>query len=226
MLRRKTFRRARRADENPARLCGNPKGRCRRGLGNPHGWILGERKRGFRRKNQVSASEVPPQIRFEGASAFGSYSLTRFRYNTTTNARTAGECCAITAAKAKALAMMAAASNRRCKRSVRLQRSPAMVAAFMFLPNCRRGIVSFSQHPFAIEDDVTVCQVRVRRMCNFYIKRGRVRGRVMVRWDRQYIMCAGAAIVAALLSVSKCPRRARRHAAELFCRGDFRQDPS
>ena len=72
----------------------------------------------------------------------------------------------------------------------------------MFLPNCRRGIVSFSQHPFAIEDDVTVCQVRVRRMCNFDIKRRRARGRVMVRWDRQYIMCAGAAAVAGLLSVS------------------------
>jgi hypothetical protein len=59
----------------------------------------------------VGASEVPPQIRFEGASAFGSYSLTQLAtattsiyaaYNTTTNARTAGECCAITAAAAKA----------------------------------------------------------------------------------------------------------------------------
>jgi hypothetical protein len=38
------------------------------------------------------------------------------------------------------------------------------------LPNCRRGIVSFSQQSFAIEDDVTVCQVRVRRVCNFDIK--------------------------------------------------------
>src|SRR5215469_1946970 len=84
------------------------------------------------------------------------------------------------AAKAKAPAMMAAASAG-FKTSVRLQRSLAIVGALMFLPNCRRGIVSFSQHTFAIEDDVTVCQVRVRRMCNFDIKRGMARGRVMVR---------------------------------------------
>src|SRR5262249_1724934 len=45
--------------------CGNPKGRFGRGLGNPHGWILGQRKGGFRRKNQVGASEVPPRIRFD-----------------------------------------------------------------------------------------------------------------------------------------------------------------
>src|SRR6516162_10578743 len=63
-----------------------------------------------------------------------------------------------------ARAMMAAAANDRFKTSVRLQRSLAIVAAFMFLPNCRRWSVSFSQHPFAIEDDVTVCQVRVRRL--------------------------------------------------------------
>jgi hypothetical protein len=93
----------------------------------------------------VGASEVPPQIHFKGASAFGGNSLTRFRdcdgpsgiyaaHNTTTNARTAGDYCAIAAAKAKARAMMVAASNGRCKTSVRLQRSLAIVAAFMFSP--------------------------------------------------------------------------------------------
>src|SRR5262249_37075257 len=45
--------------------CGNPKGRFGRGLGNPHGWILGQRKGRFPRKNQVGASEVPPRIRFD-----------------------------------------------------------------------------------------------------------------------------------------------------------------
>src|SRR5215813_6172728 len=99
-----------------------------------------------------------------------------------------------------ARAMMAAASNERF--TVRLQQSLAIVAAFMFCPICRRRSVSLSQHPFAIEDDVTVCQVRVRRVCNVGVKRGRAGGRVMVRWDRQYIMCAGAAVVAGLLSVS------------------------
>jgi hypothetical protein len=43
------------------------------------------------------------------------------------------------------------------------------------LPNCRRRTVSFSQHPFAIDDDVrpakTVCQVRVRRACKVCVKR-------------------------------------------------------
>src|SRR5215472_12981318 len=76
LLRRKTFRRARRADENPARPWGNSKGRFGRGLGNPHGWILGERKREVPPEEPSGASEVPPQIRFEGASAFGSNSLT------------------------------------------------------------------------------------------------------------------------------------------------------
>jgi len=93
------------------------------------------------------------------------------------------------------------------------------------LPNCRRKTVSFSQHPFAIEDDVTVCQVRVRRMCNFDIKRGMARGRVLVRWDRQYIMCAGAAVVAGLLSVSMANAQSvpdatpmRYSAAEIFAK--------
>jgi hypothetical protein len=80
------------------------------------------------------------------------------------------------------------------------------------LPNCRRETVSFRNTQFAIEDDVTVCQVRVRRMCNFDIKRGMARG---MRWDRQYIMCAGAAVVAGLLSVSMANAQSVPDAAPL-----------
>jgi hypothetical protein len=48
----------------------------------------------------------------------------------------------------------------------------------------------------------TVCQVRVSRVCKVCVKRRMARGRVMVRVGRQYIMCAGAAVVAGLLFVS------------------------
>ena len=149
-----TYRLVRLADENPARLCGNPKGRFGRGLGNPHGWILGERKRGVppeEPSGRVRGS-VPNSLRRRfGLRRQFAHAISRLRRpsgiyaapNTTTNARTAGECCAITAAKAKARAMTAAASNDRCKTSVRLQRSLGIVAAFMFCPIARAGPYRF-----------------------------------------------------------------------------------
>ena len=54
----KAFGRARLADESPARLW-QSKGRFGRGLGNPHGWILGECKRGLRVEEPSGKSEVP-----------------------------------------------------------------------------------------------------------------------------------------------------------------------
>ena len=131
-----------------------PKGRFGRGLGNPHGWILGERKRGVppeEPRGRVRGSAPNSLRRLFGlrrqfAHAIRDCDDPRSIYaahNTTTNARTAGECCAITAAKAKALARMEAVSNDRFKTSVRLQQSLAVVAAFMFCPIAGAGAYRF-----------------------------------------------------------------------------------